>query len=154
VGICFLFLRNAMKPIIPKSTAAFSYGNGPLFGGFHRRLLIKGKRSYACVFDGKEIAQKCDLRTLRVCTDYIKLPTGRRLFSSRKQTIPPFGCRWGRKGVFVSLLDTPANPRSDPSSQLGVTSPLHSLNPWSGNPFFSCLFAGRDYLHQQRELPS
>jgi hypothetical protein len=64
--------------------------------------------SYACVFDGKEIAQKCHYG-VRVCTDYIKLPQSMPAFTPEAND-PPFGCRWVRKAVFISLLDTLDKP--------------------------------------------
>ncbi len=64
--------------------------------------------SYSCVFDGKEIAQKCDYG-VRVCTDYIKLPASVAAFPPEGND-PPFGCRWVRKTAFVDLLDTLAVP--------------------------------------------
>jgi hypothetical protein len=64
--------------------------------------------SYERVFDGKEIAQKCDYG-VRVCTDYLKLPQSIPVFP--KENDPPFGCRWARKAAFVSLLDTLAGPK-------------------------------------------
>lgn len=60
--------------------------------------------SYECVFDGKEIAQKCDYG-VRVCTDYIKLPSGMPAFPPEDDD-PPFGCRWVRKSLFLPLLDS------------------------------------------------
>ena len=64
--------------------------------------------SYECVFDGKEIAQKCDCG-VRVCTDYIKLPQSISVFA--KENDPPFGCRWARKAALVSLLDILVVPK-------------------------------------------
>ena len=81
---------------------------GFTFGGFQRRVLIK-ESSYACVFDGKEIAQKCDYG-VRVCTDYVKLPKSVPAFPPENND-PPFGCRWVRKTVFISLIDTLGNPK-------------------------------------------
>jgi len=65
--------------------------------------------SYACIFDGKEISQKCDYG-VRVCTDYIKLPKSVRAFPPDSND-PPFGCRWVRKTLFMSLLDSLGNPK-------------------------------------------
>jgi hypothetical protein len=61
------------------------------------------------VFDGKEIAQKCDYG-VRVSTDYIKLPKSMQAFPPEVND-PPFGCRWVRNAVFLSLLDTLATPK-------------------------------------------
>jgi hypothetical protein len=103
-----LFLRNLTKPISPKRTPTASYGTVP-----YSEVFDKGYSSmvtsYACVFDGKEIAQKCDYG-VRVCTDYIKLPKSLPAFPPEDND-PPFGCRWVRKAVFISLLDSLANPK-------------------------------------------
>lgn len=102
-----LFLRNATKPITPKTAATASYGTVPYSEVFNEGYSSM-ETSYACVFDGKEIAQKCDYG-VRVCTDYIKLPQSMPAFPPADND-PPFGCRWVRKAVVVSLLDTLANP--------------------------------------------
>jgi hypothetical protein len=97
-----LFLRNAAKPLAPKTTASASYGTirySEIFDQGYSSM----ENSYECVFDGKEIAQQCDYG-VRVCTDYIKLPKSISSFADEKD--PPFGCRWVRKTAFVSLLDT------------------------------------------------
>jgi hypothetical protein len=116
-----LFLRNVAKPTTPKTTATASYGTVPYSEVFNEGYSSM-ETSYACVFDGKEIAQKCDYG-VRVCTDYIKLPKSIRAFPPESND-PPFGCRWVRKAVFISLLDTLANPRKAPQP-VGETSPLH-----------------------------
>jgi hypothetical protein len=103
-----LFLRNVTKPITPKTTATASYGTIPYFEVFNEGYSSM-ETSYACVFDGKEIAQKCD-DGVRVCTDYIKLPKSMPAFPPEVND-PPFGCRWVRKAVFISLLDTLATPK-------------------------------------------
>jgi hypothetical protein len=103
-----LFLRNVTKPITPKTTATSSYGTIPYFEVFNEGYSSM-ETSYACVFDGKEIAQKCDYG-VRVCTDYIRLPKSMLAFPPEVND-PPFGCRWVRKAVFISLLDTLATPK-------------------------------------------
>src|ERR1700680_3849084 len=103
-----LFLRNATKPITPKTTATASYGTVPYSEVFNEGYSSM-ETSYACVFDGKETAQKCDYG-VRVCTDYIKLPESMPAFPPEDND-PPFGCRWVRKAVFMSMLDTLANPK-------------------------------------------
>jgi hypothetical protein len=103
-----LFLRNVTKPITPKTTATASYGTIPYFEVFNEGYSSM-ETSYACVFDGKEIAQKCDYG-VRVCTDYIKLPKSMPAFPPEVND-PPLGCRWVRKAVFISLLDTLATPK-------------------------------------------
>jgi len=65
--------------------------------------------SYECVFDGKDTAQQCD-DGVRVCTDYIRLPKTVRAFPPVTENTP-FGCRWVRKSVFVSLLEDLANSK-------------------------------------------
>jgi len=107
-GNMFCFLRNATKPIIPKTTATASYGTVPCLEVFNEGYSSM-ETSYACVFDGKgDRAQKCDYG-VRVCTDYIKLPQSMPAFPPTDND-PPFGCRWVRKALFVSLLDTLTNP--------------------------------------------
>lgn len=103
-----LFLHSVTKPITPKTTAAASYGTVPyseVFNEGYSSMLT----SYACVFDGKEIGQKCD-DGVRVCTDYIKLPKAVPAFPPESND-PPFGCRWVRKSVFISMLETLADPK-------------------------------------------
>lgn len=102
-----LFLRNATKPITPKTTAKVAYGTVPYSEVFNQGYSSM-ETSYECVFDGKEIAKKCDYG-VRVCTDYIKLPQSMSAFPPEDND-PPFGCRWVRKGVFISFLDTLASP--------------------------------------------
>jgi hypothetical protein len=103
-----LFLRNVTKAIAPKTTATASYGTVPYSEVFNEGYSSM-ETSYACVFDGREIAQKCDYG-VRVCTDYIKLPKSMPAFPPEGNN-PPFGCRWVRKTLFISLLDTLANPK-------------------------------------------
>ena len=102
-----LFLRNAGKPVAPKTTASASYGTIQYSEIFNQGYSSM-ESSYECVFDGKEIAQKCDYG-VRVCTDYIKLPQSISVFA--KENDPPFGCRWARKAALVSLLDILAVPK-------------------------------------------
>jgi hypothetical protein len=59
--------------------------------------------SYACVFPGRIPDQSCDY-AIRICTDYVKLPKNVPSAPPEKSD-PPFGCRWVRKQVFMSLLD-------------------------------------------------
>jgi hypothetical protein len=104
----FLFLRNVPKPIAPKTTGSANYGAvrySEIFNEGYSSMEV----SSACVFDGKEISQKCD-DSVRVCTDYIKLPKSVPAFPPENND-PPFGCRWVRKGIFISLLDTFANAK-------------------------------------------
>jgi hypothetical protein len=95
-----LFLRNVDHPIQPTKAAA-SYGTV-----HYPRIFDEGyssmETSYECVFDGDEIAQKCDYG-VRICTDYIKLPKSMPAFPPEEND-PPFGCRWVRKNTFLYLL--------------------------------------------------
>jgi hypothetical protein len=104
----FLFLRKVAKPIIPKTTATAAYGTIQYLKVFDEGYSSL-ETSYECVFDGEEIAQKCDYG-VRVCTDYIKLPKSMHAFPPEGND-PPFGCRWVRKSVFFSLLDTFRSPK-------------------------------------------
>lgn len=102
-----LFLRDVPKPITPKETSSTGYGTiqySEVFDEGYTSMQI----SYACVFDGRDIAQHCDYG-VRVCTDYIKLPKSIPAFPP-KNNDPPFGCRWVRKDLFASVLNGLANP--------------------------------------------
>ena len=101
-----LFLRNVGKPTAPKTMAA-SYGTVPYSEVFNEGYSSM-ETSYKCVFDGKQIAQQCDYG-VRICTDYIKIPKTMPTFPPENND-PPFGCRWVRKAVFFSMLDTLAAP--------------------------------------------
>jgi hypothetical protein len=108
LGWEYVLFLHVTKPITPKTTATASYGTIPYFEVFNEGYSSM-ETSYACVFDGKEIAQKCDYG-VRVCTDYIKLPKSMPAFPPEVND-PPFGCRWVRKAVFISLLGTLATPK-------------------------------------------
>ena len=103
-----LFLRNAPDVITPKTTSGISYGKV-----HYARVFDEGyssmETSYECVFDGNEPAQRCDYG-VRVCTDYIKLPKSVRAVPPESND-PPFGCRWVRRTLFMSLLDSLGNPK-------------------------------------------
>jgi hypothetical protein len=104
-----LFLRNLSKSITPKTTPTASYGTvsySEVFNEGYSSMEV----SSSCVFNGKEIAQKCD-DGVRVCTDYIKLPKSIPAFPPEAND-PPFGCRWVRKAVFISLLDALRTPKN------------------------------------------
>ena len=103
-----LFLRSVAKPITPKTMATASYGTIRYLEVFNEGYSSM-ESSYACVFDGKEIAQQCD-DGVRVCTDYIHLPKSTPVFPPENNN-PPFGCRWVRKTVFFSLLDSQTKPK-------------------------------------------
>lgn len=103
-----LFLRKAAKPLTPKVISNTNYGTVNYFQVFNEGYSSM-ETSYECVFDGKEIAERCDYG-VRVCTDYIVLPKS-------LPTFPPiaeetaFGCRWVRKKVFISALETLREPK-------------------------------------------
>ena len=102
-----VFLRSVPTVITPKAGSGLSYGTV-----HYAKVFNQGYSSmesyYACVFDGEEIAQKCDYG-VRVCTDYIKLPKSVPAFPPEDND-PPFGCRWVRKTLFMSLLDSLSSP--------------------------------------------
>ena len=102
-----LFIRNVTKPIVPKKTSTGGYGTvhyAEIFNEGYSSMMT----SYECVFNGNDVAQKCDYG-VRVCTDYIKLPRSTPVFPLGTEDTP-FGCRWGRRPVFISLLDALASP--------------------------------------------
>ena len=104
-----LFLRNLTKPITPKTVPTASYGTvgySEVFNEGYSSMEI----SSSCVFNGKEIAQKCD-DGVRICTDYIKVPKSIPAFPPEAND-PPFGCRWVRKSVFICLLDDLRAPKN------------------------------------------
>jgi hypothetical protein len=86
-----LFLRKVTKPVSPKTAPTASYGTIHYWEIFDEGYSSM-ETSYECVFDGKEIAQKCDYGD-RVCTDYIKLPKSLPAFPPETNDLP-FGCRW------------------------------------------------------------
>jgi hypothetical protein len=101
-----LFLRNVPQSIVPKKVSVAGYGTvhySEVFNEGYSSMMT----SYECVFDGNEIAQKCD-QGVRVCTDYLKIPTSTPAFPPTTEDTP-FGCRWVRKSAFISLLDAFAN---------------------------------------------
>ncbi len=102
-----LFLRNDAQALTPKTATTSGYGTirySEVFDEGYSSM----ESSYACVFDGKEIAKKCDYG-VKVCTDCIKLPASIAAFPAEGND-PPFGCRWARKTAFVDLLETLAIP--------------------------------------------
>jgi len=103
-----LFLRSAPKTITPKPTSSAGYGIIHYSETFNEGYTSM-ETSYECVFDGKDTAHKCDYG-VRVCTDYIRLPKSLPPFPPLTEDTP-FGCRWVRKALFMSLLDTLAKPR-------------------------------------------
>jgi len=103
-----VFLRNISKPIKPKAAQNAGYGTiryAEVFNEGYSSI----ETSYECVFDGSEPAQKCDYG-VRVCTDYIKLPSATPTFPPVSEETP-FGCRAVRKTAFISLLEALSSPR-------------------------------------------
>jgi len=103
-----LFLRNVSKPMSPKRISSAGYGTIP-YALESNQGYGSMESSYVCAFDGKEIAQHCDYG-VRVYTDYVILPKSTRTFPPVGEDAP-FGCRWVRKTVFISLLDKLAGAR-------------------------------------------
>lgn len=102
-GEYILFLRNAAKPLTPNPTSNVNYG-AVQYSEIFNEGYSSMESSYECVFDGKEINQKCD-DGVRVCTDYITLPKSLRVFPPMTEDTP-FGCRWVRRKAFLSELDS------------------------------------------------
>ncbi len=97
-----LFLRMAPEIVSPKNASSTGFGRVRV-----ERIFNEGYSSmetkYECVFDGEEISQKCDYG-VRICTDYIRLPKSTPVFPPETEDTP-FGCRWVRRGTFISLLE-------------------------------------------------
>ena len=103
----FLFLRNVSEPIKPKTTPNAGYEivrYGEVFNEGYSAM----ETSYQCIFDGRDISQKCDYG-VRVCTDYIRLPSAIPTFPPMSEETP-FGCRAVRKTAFISHLETLSKP--------------------------------------------
>jgi hypothetical protein len=103
-----VFLRNVPNTITPKEVSSAGYG-AIHYSEIFNEGYTSMESSYECVFNGKDIAQKCD-DGVRVCTDYIKLPKSILTFPSKTEE-PAFGCRWVRKTAFISLLDALRNAK-------------------------------------------
>jgi hypothetical protein len=97
-----LFLRNVSEPIKPKTTTNTGYGTIRYAEVFNEGYSSM-ETSYQCIFDGRDTSQKCDYG-VRVCTDYIKLPSATPTFPPVAEETP-FGCRAVRKTAFISLLE-------------------------------------------------
>jgi len=102
-----LFLRNVEKPLAPKTNSTVNYGTIHYSEVFNEGYSSM-ETSYECVFDGKEIAEKCDYG-VRVCTDYTVLPKSLPTFPPMTE-VTPFGCRWVRKEAFISALASLQQP--------------------------------------------
>jgi hypothetical protein len=98
-----LFLRSSANSLAPNTSSNLGYGTVRYSEVFNEGYSSM-ESSYECVFDGKEIARRCDYG-VRVCTDYILLPKSVPTFPPMTQETP-FGCRWVRKEAFISVLGT------------------------------------------------
>jgi hypothetical protein len=101
-----LFLRTGSKPIAPKSAPSAGYGTihySEIFNEGYSSMMS----AYECVFSTKADSGRCD-DGVRVCTDYIVLPTSTPTFPPQS-TNTDFGCRWVRKQPFIALLESLAN---------------------------------------------
>ena len=97
-----VFLRKVTKPLEPKMVSSKSYGTVPYAEIFNQGYSAM-MSSYECVFDGADVAKKCDYG-IRICTDYIVLPKSVPVFPAQGHDLP-FGCRWVKRAVFISMLD-------------------------------------------------
>jgi hypothetical protein len=103
-----VFLRNVPEPIKPKTAENAGYQTIRYAEVFNEGYSSM-ETSYQCIFGGRDAAQKCDYG-VRVCTDYIKLPSATPTFPPVAEETP-FGCRAVRKAAFISLLEALSPPR-------------------------------------------
>lgn len=96
-----LFLRNTAIAVGPKAKTDGGYGTIRYLEVFDEGYSSM-RTSYECVFEGASGSQGCDY-SVRVCTDYIKLPKSLPAFPHDLDL--PFGCKWVRKGPFISFLE-------------------------------------------------
>ncbi len=101
-----LFLLDTHKELAPKKGKGTGYGSVHYWEVFNQGLTLM-ETSYECVFEGKEPAASCDYG-VRICTDHIKLPRSMPAFPPEEND-PPFRCRWVRKNVFTSFLESLAS---------------------------------------------
>jgi hypothetical protein len=95
-----LFLKDQAEPMHPKNKE-LGYGTvkySKVFNEGYSSMLT----SYECVFDGASPSQQCDY-AVRVCTDYIQLPKSLHA-APPEGTNTPSGCRWIKRGQFISEL--------------------------------------------------
>jgi hypothetical protein len=97
-----VFLRKVSKPVAPKTTPSAGYGTIQYDEIFNEGYSLM-ETSYECTFSGGNIAQKCDYG-VRICTDYIKLPTSMPTSPPMTEETP-FGCRKVRRSLFIAALD-------------------------------------------------
>ena len=97
-----VFLRNVSEPIKPRATTNAGHGTIRYAEVFNEGYSSM-ETSYQCIFDGSDTSQKCD-NGVRVCTDYIKLPSAMPTFPPVSAEIP-FGCRAVRRTAFSSILE-------------------------------------------------
>jgi hypothetical protein len=110
-----LFLKSAANPISPKEKSVRGYGSvrySNVFDEGYSSMLT----SYECVFDGSLTSQRCAY-AVRVCTDYIKLPTSLSTFPADGAEAP-FGCRWARRDDFRQTLSGLTNHSVDEKGKL------------------------------------
>jgi hypothetical protein len=96
-----LFLRTNSAPLAPKKNAAGRYGTVRYSSVFNEGYSSM-ETEYQCIFDGKDVENRCDYG-IRVCTDYIVLPKDVPVAPPMSDD-QPFGCRWVRKSILLSLL--------------------------------------------------
>jgi hypothetical protein len=100
-----LFLHAVKEPIAPRISPTAAYGTvhyGEVFNEGYSSM----ETSYECIFGGDK---QCDYG-VRVCTDYVLLPTDTPVSPPMSETTD-FGCRWVRKTTFLSLLEGLASPK-------------------------------------------
>jgi hypothetical protein len=108
-GEYFLFLQTSRQPAAPKNVPTAMYGTVRYSNIFNEGYSSMAA-SYDCVFDGDDVAKRCD-DGIRVCTDYIILPQNIRTFPAM-DTETPFGCRLVRRKAFESLVEQIAGTAS------------------------------------------
>jgi hypothetical protein len=107
-GEYLVFLRHSEKGLEPKQPSVASgldYGPIPSF----YLVMYEGYGAlpieYDCVFDGKEIAQRCDYG-IKVNTHQVVLPQGLRTYPSSAKGSFSEDTKWVRKTVFLSFMQT------------------------------------------------
>lgn len=100
-----VFLSKSEYGLKPNQNADSSRGGIPVF----YRIMYDGfsilPSDYECVFDGKAISQECDY-SVELNPDQIILPSQIQLFPAGDAGPVSNYCKWVRKSVFFSLLNT------------------------------------------------
>jgi hypothetical protein len=100
-----VFLSKSEYGLKPNQNADSSRGGIPVF----YRIMYDGfsilPSDYECVFDGKAISQECDY-SVELNSDQIILPSQIQLFPAGDAGPVSNYCKWVRKSVFFSLLNT------------------------------------------------